>query len=139
MGGRCAEKIIFNNFTTGAGNDISVATDIAKKMVCEWGMSDTIGPLTFGRKNEEIFLGREMSVAKDYSDEKSKLIDEEITLFIKNAEKRADKILKENTNHLHTIANALLDCLFLSKFILDSLEIFFPSINKFISFPVIVS
>ena len=109
MGGRSAEKIIFNDITTGAGNDIAVATDIAKKMVCEWGMSKIIGPLTFGRKSEQIFLGREMAVSKDFSDEKSKIIDEEITIFIKDAEIFADKILKDNTEQLHNIAQALLD------------------------------
>jgi len=109
MGGRSAEKIIFSDTSTGAGNDISVATDIAKKMVTEWGMSDKIGPLTFGSKNDEIFLGREMAVSRDYSDEKSKIIDEEITTFIRNAEDFADKTLNDNIEQLHTLAKSLLD------------------------------
>ncbi len=109
MGGRSAEKIIFSDTSTGAGNDISVATDIAKKMVTEWGMSDKIGPLTFGSKNDEIFLGREMAVSRDYSDEKSKIIDEEITTFIRNAEDFADKTLNDNIEQLHSLAKSLLD------------------------------
>ena len=109
MGGRSAEKLIFSDTSTGAGNDIQVATDIAKKMVTEWGMSDKIGPLTFGSKNDEIFLGREMAVSRDYSDEKSKIIDEEITSFIRNAEEFADITLKENIEQLHDLAKALLD------------------------------
>ena len=109
MGGRSAEKLIFNDTSTGAGNDISVATDIAKKMVTEWGMSDKIGPLTFGSKNDEIFLGREMAVSRDYSDEKSKVIDEEITSFITSAEKFADDTLKKNIDQLHLLSKALLD------------------------------
>ena len=109
MGGRCAEKLIFNDTSTGAGNDISVATDIARKMVCEWGMSDRIGPLTFGKNSEEVFLGKEISHSKDYSDEISQIIDQEITLFVKNAEKHVDKLLSKNIKHLHSVANALLE------------------------------
>ena len=109
MGGRCAEKIIFNDTSTGAGNDISTATDISRKMVCEWGMSDEIGPLTFGKKSEEVFLGREISHSKDYSDEISQLIDKEISKFVKNAENNANTILNENINDLNNIAEALLE------------------------------
>ena len=108
MGGRCAEKIIFNNMTTGAGNDISVATDIAKKMVCEWGMSDKIGPLTFGKKDEEVFLGKEISKSRDYSEKKSIIIDDEITSLVKKAEINATKILKNYIKSLHDISNLLL-------------------------------
>jgi cell division protease FtsH len=85
MGGRCAEKIMFNDTSTGAGNDIATATDISRKMVCEWGMSDRIGPLTFGKKSEEVFLGREISHSRDYSDEISQIIDDEISLFVKKS------------------------------------------------------
>ena len=109
MGGRCAEKLIFNDTSTGAGNDISTATDISRKMVCEWGMSDKIGPLTFGKKSEEVFLGREISHSKDYSDEISQIIDEEISIFVKTAEENADTILKTNIDELKNIANALLE------------------------------
>ena len=109
MGGRCAEQIIFNNMTTGAGNDIAVATDIAKKMVCEWGMSNEIGPLTFGKKDEEVFLGKEISKSRDYSEEKSIVIDNEITKLVKNAEKNATQTLKKYMKNLHDISNLLLD------------------------------
>ena len=108
MGGRCAEKIIFNNMTTGAGNDISVATDIAKKMVCEWGMSDKIGPLTFGKKDEEVFLGKEISKSRDYSEKKSIIIDDEITSLVKKAEVNATKILNKYIKNLHDVSNLLL-------------------------------
>jgi cell division protease FtsH len=109
MGGRCAEKIIFNDTSTGAGNDISTATDISRKMVCEWGMSDRIGPLTFGKKSEEVFLGREISHSRDYSDEISKIIDDEISLFVKKAEDNAENIIKTNLDELKSITNALLE------------------------------
>tara|TARA_Y100001970_G_C14221327_1_gene852872 strand:- start:424 stop:2352 length:1929 start_codon:yes stop_codon:yes gene_type:complete len=108
MGGRCAEKIIFNNMTTGAGNDIAVATDIAKKMVCEWGMSEEIGPLTFGKKDEEIFLGKEISKSRDFSEKISVLIDNEITKLVKNAEINATNILKKYIKNLHNVSNLLL-------------------------------
>ena len=109
MGGRCAERIIFNNFTTGAGNDISVATNIAKKMVCEWGMSDAIGPMAIGRKDEEVFLGKEITKSRDYSEEKSRVIDSEITSLIKNAEKNATTILKKYLKQLHDVSKVLLE------------------------------
>jgi cell division protease FtsH len=109
MGGRSAEKLIFDDTSTGAGNDIATATDTARKMVCEWGMSDRIGPLTFGKKSEEVFLGREISHPRDYSDEISQIIDEEITLFVKHSENNADNILKTHIEQLHNIANALLE------------------------------
>ena len=109
MGGRCAEKIIFNNFTTGAGNDISVATDIAKKMVCEWGMSEAVGPMALGQKEEEVFLGKGMSKSNEYSDEKSRLVDSEITSLIKNAEKNATNILKKYLKHLHNVSKVLIE------------------------------
>ena len=109
MGGRCAEKLIFNDTSTGAGNDISVATDIARKMVCEWGMSERIGPLTFGKKSEEVFLGRVISHSRDYSDEISQIIDEEITSFVKQAEENAEKVLTTHLDELHNLAGTLLE------------------------------
>ncbi len=109
MGGRVAEKIIFDDISTGAGNDISVATDIAKQMVTEWGMSDKIGPLAFGQERQNVFLGREMSQTKNISDEKAKIIDEEVTEFILKAEETAENILNENIKDLHNIAKALLE------------------------------
>jgi cell division protease FtsH len=109
MGGRCAEKLIFNDTSTGAGNDIEVATNIARKMVCDWGMSDKIGPLKFGKKDEEVFLGRDYSQQKNYSEEKSIIIDHEISAFVKKAELNADKILSEYRHQLDDIAKVLLE------------------------------
>ena len=109
MGGRAAEQIIFDDITTGAGNDIEVATGIARKMVCEWGMSDKIGPLTFGKKSEEVFLGREISHARDYSDEISQVIDGEISTYVKSAYDNARKILKTHLDVLHKLAETLLE------------------------------
>ena len=78
--------MIFNELTTGAGNDIEVATEMARKMVCEWGMSDLLGPLTFGKKDEEIFLGREIATNRDYSETTARKIDEEVSRIIREAE-----------------------------------------------------
>jgi len=109
MGGRCAEKLIFNDTTTGAGNDISVATDLSRKMVSEWGMTDKIGPLAFAQKAEEIFLGRDISQGNDLSNEMCNLIDSEITKLVKDAEVNAENILKKNIDQLHAVAKALLE------------------------------
>lgn len=109
MGGRAAEELIFNELTTGAGNDIEQATQIARKMVCEWGMSDVLGPMTFGKKNEEIFLGREIQSHRDYSEVTARMIDEEVVRIVRRAQSTADRILKENLNHLHNLSKALLE------------------------------
>ena len=109
MGGRCAEKLIFNDTSTGAGNDIEVATDIARKMVCEWGMSEKIGPIKFGKQEEEVFLGKELSQQKNYSESKSITIDSEITNLVKSAEKNADNILLKYNNQLENIATILIE------------------------------
>jgi len=108
LGGRAAETMIFSELTTGAGNDIEQATGIARKMVCEWGMSEDLGPMTFGKKNEEIFLGREIQSHRDYSETTAKLIDKEVVKIIRKAEKSADNILRKNEKILHAMANALL-------------------------------
>ena len=109
MGGRSAEEIIFNEMTTGASNDIERATSIARKMVCEWGMSDKLGPMSFGKKNEEIFLGREIQSHRDYSEKTAQDIDNEVVRIIKNAQKDSHKILKEKIDLLHLMANELLE------------------------------
>ena len=106
MGGRMAEKLIFDDYSTGAANDIEVATNIARKMVCEWGMSDKIGPLTFGKKTEEVFLGREISHSRDYSDDISKTIDNEITKIVRKAEKHSSDILRNKNDELVRLAEA---------------------------------
>jgi cell division protease FtsH len=109
MGGRAAEKIVFNELTTGAGNDIERATQIARKMVCEWGMSEKLGPLTFGKKEEEIFLGREISQHRDYSEETAMIIDEEVKKIVNSCMERAEKILNDNLGILHKLSEALLE------------------------------
>ena len=109
MGGRCAEKLIFKDTSTGASNDIEVATEISRKMVCNWGMSDIIGPIKFGKQQEEVFLGKELSQQKNYSEEKSIIIDKEISNFVKRAESNADNILLTHIDELHKIANELLE------------------------------
>ena len=109
MGGRSAEELIFNEITTGASNDIERATSIARKMVCEWGMSDELGPMSFGKKNEEIFLGREIQSHRDYSEQTAQKIDHEVVSIIKNAQKVSHKILKDNIDLLNLMAQQLLE------------------------------
>ena len=109
LGGRAAEKIVFNELSTGAGNDIERATALARKMVCEWGMSDALGPLTFGKKDEEIFLGREFGMHRDFSEATSEVIDREIRGIVEKAHERAEKLLRERLDNLHALATALLE------------------------------
>lgn len=118
MGGRAAEKIVFNQLTTGAGNDIERATALARKMVCEWGMSEKLGPLTFGKKEEEIFLGREISQHRDYSEDTAIVIDDEVRKIVNRGMERAMTVLNENMEILHRLSAALLE-----REILDSDEI----------------
>jgi cell division protease FtsH len=109
LGGRGAEEIVFQEQTTGAGDDLEKATEMARKMVCEWGMSDKLGPLTFGKNEEHIFLGREVARAKDYSEATALLIDSEIKRIVMDAAARARQILGENIEKLHALARALLE------------------------------
>ena len=109
LGGRAAEEIALNHLTTGAGNDLERATDLARKMVTEWGMSEKLGPLTFGKKDEQIFLGREIAKHKDYSEKTAVDIDEEVKRIVTEAYERAKKILEDNQGLLGVIANALLE------------------------------
>jgi cell division protease FtsH len=118
MGGRAAEEVVFGQITNGAANDIQTATDIARKMVCEWGMSDKLGPIQFGKHEEMIFLGREISQHKDYSEQTAIMIDEEIRSIVEGAHQRALQILRENMDLLHALAEALLE-----REILDGEEI----------------
>tara|TARA_Y100000031_G_scaffold107542_1_gene118392 strand:+ start:2113 stop:4185 length:2073 start_codon:yes stop_codon:yes gene_type:complete len=108
MGGRSAEMLIFNQMTTGAGNDIEQATEIARKMVVEWGMSDLLGPMTFGKKNEEIFLGREIQSHRDYSDVTARMIDEEISRIVRDAQRISEEILRKDIDLLNSLAKELL-------------------------------
>jgi cell division protease FtsH len=109
MGGRLAEELIFGHQTTGAGNDIERATDLARRMVCEWGMSETLGPLTFGKKEEAIFLGREIAQHRDYSEETARMIDKEVREIVERNYKRAKQLLTEKIEVLHNLAKALLE------------------------------
>ena len=109
LGGRAAEELVFQQQTTGAGNDLEKATEMARKMVCEWGMSDKMGPLTFGKAEEHVFLGREMSRPKDYSEETAVLIDSEIKRIVTDCASRAHQLLESNLEKLHVLARALLE------------------------------
>jgi cell division protease FtsH len=109
MGGRAAEELIFSRQTTGAGDDISKATDIARKMVCNWGMSEKLGPLAFGKKNDEVFMGRDFGGnTRNYSERIAEEIDEEIHRIVTNGAKAALRILKENKEKLEILSEALL-------------------------------
>ena len=109
FGGRVAEQIIFNRISTGAANDIKQATALAQTMIRNWGMSDKLGPLSYAKGEEQVFLGREISQHRDYSDSTAKLIDEEINKLIKDAYQRAENVLKENLDILHKLAELLLE------------------------------
>ena len=109
MGGRCAEEICLGEMTTGAGNDIERATEMARKMVCEWGMSEKMGPLTYGSKEEQVFLGRGMSSDKNFSDETAKLIDQEVKTLVMGGYNRATELLQNNRSILENLAQALLE------------------------------
>ncbi|MGD8331079.1 MAG: ATP-dependent zinc metalloprotease FtsH [Acidobacteriota bacterium] len=108
LGGRIAEELVMNEMTTGAGNDLERVTDIARRMVTEWGMSKQLGPLTFGAKGDEVFLGRDFVQHKDYSDDTALLIDGAIKKIVDNAYNKAHEILSEHQDALHAVANALL-------------------------------
>jgi len=109
MGGRAAEEISLGHLTTGAGNDLQRATDLARKMVCEWGMSDRLGPLTFGKREEQIFLGKEFTKHKDYSEKTAEEIDEEIKKIVAERYEYAKRLLLENKTLLMNVAAALLE------------------------------
>ncbi|MBW2574043.1 MAG: ATP-dependent zinc metalloprotease FtsH [Deltaproteobacteria bacterium] len=109
FGGRVAEEIIFNRISTGAANDIKQATDLAQKMIRNWGMSEDLGPLSFAKDDEHIFLGREIAQHRDYSEETARKIDQEINNLIKKAYNRAKKTLSENLDILHALADRLLE------------------------------
>jgi len=118
LGGRVAEELVLHHVTTGAGNDIERATDLARKMVCEWGMSERLGPLTFGKKDEEIFLGREIATRRDFSEQVALEIDHEVKRLVVENYERAKKMLTDRMATLRALAEALLE-----KEVLDALEI----------------
>ena len=108
LGGRIAEEITMDSLTTGAGNDLERATELARRMVCEWGMSDAMGPLTFGKKEEQIFLGREIAQHQDYSEDTALKIDQEVKRFVTDNYQRAHTVLVEHKDTLVKLAEALL-------------------------------
>lgn len=118
FGGRVAEELVLEHMTTGAGNDIEKATDLARRMVCEWGMSEKLGPMTFGKKEEEIFLGRDFTQKVDYSESTAIEIDGEVRRIIQESYHKAKDLLKSNLRLLHKVAEMLLE-----KEVLDGSEI----------------
>jgi cell division protease FtsH len=109
LGGRAAEELVLHDFTTGAGNDIERATNLARKMVCEWGMSKKLGPLSYGKKEEQIFLGREFATHKDYSEETARTIDVEVQSLVMGNYEKAKNLLNAHIDILHKIASELLE------------------------------
>jgi cell division protease FtsH len=109
FGGRVAEQLIFNEITTGAGNDIERASAMARKMVCEWGMSEALGPLTYGKKEEQIFLGREIGQHRDFSEDTARKIDAEVSQIIRAANEHVTQMLTDNLDVLKRVAEELLE------------------------------
>ncbi|MCI0483088.1 MAG: ATP-dependent zinc metalloprotease FtsH, partial [candidate division NC10 bacterium] len=109
MGGRVAEELVLGQVSTGAGNDLERATDLARKMVCEWGMSEKLGPLTFGKREEMIFLGKEIAQHQDYSEQTAQEIDQEVRRFVIEAYERAKELVKARIGALHALAASLLE------------------------------
>jgi cell division protease FtsH len=109
FGGRAAEEVVFKDYTTGAGNDIERATELARRMVCEWGMSETLGPLAYEKREGPVFLGMQQASVRDYSDSKAQEIDAEVFHLVKWGHDEAVKILSENLQILHNMAGALLE------------------------------
>jgi cell division protease FtsH len=119
FGGRIAEQIIFGEITTGAGNDLERATDLARRMVCEWGMSEELGPLTYGKKEEQIFLGREIAQHRDFSEETARQIDVAVKKIILQAKDTVIALLEEHKDILTRMAEELLER---ETIILDDIE-----------------
>ena len=118
LGGRVAEELVLDDIATGASDDLKRATELSRKMVCEWGMSDNLGPMVFGEREEQIFLGREISRHQDYSEETAVKIDKEVRQIIFDALEKDRKLLREHIESLHAIAHALLE-----KEVLDAADI----------------
>ena len=109
LGGRAADMIVFGEKTTGASNDIEAATNLARKMVCEWGMSEKLGPLALGHKDEMVFLGRDIGHQKNYSEDTAEMIDKEVKEFVEGGLKRALSVIESNRDKLELLANTLLE------------------------------
>lgn len=118
LAGRAAEKVVFNTLNTGASNDLQRATEIARRMVCEFGMSDVIGPVRYAGQHDNVFLGRELTQPRDHSEETARAIDAEVRRIIVDAEQRAEQIMRDNLGLLHTLSKALIE-----REILDAQEL----------------
>ncbi len=121
MGGRAAEKIIFNNLSTGAANDLQRASEFARKMVCDWGMSEKIGPVTFDNNHDEVFLGKDFAQKREHSEKTAQIIDNEVRRILSSASNKAEKLLQDNIDLLHKTANILLERELLDNEELDTL------------------
>jgi cell division protease FtsH len=121
LGGRAAEKLRFEDITTGAGDDLKKATQMARRMVCQWGMSEKLGPVAFRQGEPHPFLGREISEPKDYSERTAQLIDEEVRSIIEEMEQKAREILKSNRQALEALADGLLEHEVLSREEIDEI------------------
>jgi cell division protease FtsH len=109
FGGRAAEELVLGHTTTGAGNDLEKATELARRMVCEWGMSERLGPMTLGKKEEQIFLGRDLTQMQDYSERTAVEIDEEVRRIIQESYQKARALLSADLELLHKVAELLLE------------------------------
>jgi cell division protease FtsH len=109
LGGKVAEELVFGEVTTGAGNDLEEATDLARKMVCEWGMTEKLGPLSYGKKKEQIFLGREIAQHRDYSEATAVAIDSEVKRIVEKNHEKVKSLLSENRDALDRLAETLLE------------------------------
>jgi cell division protease FtsH len=118
FGGRAAEELVFGHMTTGAGDDIEKATELARKMVCEFGMSKELGPMTFGKREEQVFLGRDIAHHKDYSEHTAIEIDREVRRIIDDAYQKARQLLSDHAPLLQAVAERLLE-----KEVLDGSEV----------------
>ncbi len=109
LGGRAAEKLVYNDITNGAANDLKQVTRIARRMVCQWGMSEKLGAVSYNQGEDHMFLGREIAQSRDFSDETARLIDEEVQRIVGEMEEKAQKLLQENRSRLDSLAQALLE------------------------------
>jgi cell division protease FtsH len=130
MGGRVAEELVLGVQTTGAGNDIERASTLARKMVCDYGMSENLGPLTFGKKEEQIFLGREISQHRDYSESTAQKIDEEVRKIVTDAYGKTSRLIADHMDQLHALANALLERETLDSKAIDAILGMTQEVNK---------
>jgi cell division protease FtsH len=121
LGGRAAERIVFKDVTTGAGDDLKKATQLVRRMVCQWGMSDKVGPVTFRQGEPHPFLGREMAEPKDFSEETARIIDDEVRRIIQEMEEKAKEILTSNRDGLDALTEGLLDNESLSREEIDEI------------------